>query len=342
MIKMLHDAKSHWLAAFLQSDFCRVSAKVANDIVAKAKLNPRSHPKRIARKEAEKLYEAIQGTRLMAPPTNCLAPIGAEQILTGLLKGVRAEFFTAATRPPAVYRGNPFQIEVGFAYGGDLGPDPRQSDSDAQAADTQRKPGRGRANGSADRRSNLVRVIRFANRVPLLYQQSACCMFKSVVEMDWRRYGLSQSSGSLPQGPFMIMIHMASVWVPFTSESKEAIAEYDEIRLEIRLALQECGRKLSAYLNRRRKQKYEGQRRDVFERYIKEVVEACRMIKPVRADKLIEDLTAVAHKITRRADEQLDVHGKATRPADEEAFGPNTLIVDRDAEPAGELFAQSA
>jgi len=344
LIKMLHDTKSHWLAAFLQNEFCRVSAKVAADIVAKARLNPRAHPKRIARKEAEKLYEAIQAIRLMAPPTNCLAPIGAEQILTGLLKGVRAEFFTAATRPPAVYRGNPFQIEVGFAYGGELGPDPREADPDAQEAETTRANGRKRSNGTGDRRSHLVRVIRFANRVPLLYQQSACCMFKSVVELDWRRYGLSQSSGSLPQAPLVIMIHMASVWVPFTSESKEAIADYDEIRQEIRLALQECGRKLSAYLNRRRKQKYEGQRRDVFERYIKEVVAACRMIKPVEADKLTADLMAVAHKITRRADEQFDQHGRAIRPAavDDETFGPNTLVVDRSAEPAGELFAQSA
>ncbi len=337
LIKMLHDTKSHWLSGFLQTEFCRVGAKVAEDICKRAKLNIRAHPKRIARKEAEKLYEAIQSSRLMAPPTNCLAPIGAEQILTGMLKGVRAEFFTAATRPPSVYRGNPFQIEAGIAYGGDLGPDPRQAD-----ASEGQEGGRGR-NGQ-DRKSSLARIIRFANRVPLLYQQSACCMFKSVADLDWRRYGLSQSGGALPQGPLVVMLHMASVWVPFTSESKEAIADYDEIRQEIRLALQECGRKLGTYLNRRRKQKYEGQRRDVFERYIKEVVAACRMIKSVDGDALVRDLTAVAHKVTHRADEQLDDHGKAVRAAAkaDDTLGPNTIVVDRDAEPAGELFAQSA
>jgi len=342
LIKMLHDTKSHWLGAFLQSEFCRVGPKVAEDICKRARLNPRAHPKRIARKEAEKLYEAIQAIRLMAPPTNCLAPIGAEQILTGMLKGVRAEFFTAATRPPAVYRGNPFQIEAGLAYGGDLGPDPRQGDAAEGGEET--RTGRGRSGTSQDRRSALVRVIRFANRVPLLYQQSACCMFKAVADLDWRRYGLSQSGGALPQGPLVVMLHMASVWVPFTSESKEAIADYDEIRQEIRLALQECGRKLGAFLNRRRKQKYEGQRRDVFERYIREVVAACRMIKRVDGDALERDLKAVAHKITRRADEQLDEHGKTVRPAaaKDEALGPNTIVVDRDDEPAGELFARSA
>jgi len=129
-------------------------------------------------------------------------------------------------------------------------------------------------------------------------------------------------------------VHMASVWVPFTSESKEAIADYDEIRQEIKLALQECGRKLSAYLNRRRKQKYEGQRRGVFERYIKEVADACATIKRINREKLIHDLMAMAQKVTCRADETLDDHGRPikAKPAESE-FGENTVVVDRSAAP---------
>ncbi len=343
LIKMLQDTKSHWLTSFLQTEFCRVGPKVAADICQKAKLNPHSHPRKIVRQEAEKLYQAIQQTKLMAPPTNCLAPIGAEQILTGLLKGVKAEFFAAATRPPAVYRGNPFQIEVGLGYGGELGPDPKEENGDEENGVG--RNGRGKKNGNNGGPSP-ARLIRFANRVPLLYQQSACCMFKTIVDLDWRRYGLSQSSGAVPQGPLVIMVHMASVWVPFTSESKEAIADYDEIRQEIRLALQECGRKLSAYLNRRRRQRYEGDRRGVFERYIGEVVEACATITRINRKELNEDLLKLARKITARADEALDEHGRpiagpATKLTSSE-FGENTIVVDRDAEPAGELFQRSA
>jgi len=340
LIKMLHDTKSHWLSGFLQSEFCRVGPKVADEICRNAKLNTRAHPKRIARQEAEKLYEAIQKTKLMSPPTNCLAPIGAEQLLTGIVKGVKAEFFTASTRPPAVYRGNPFQIEVGLAYGGELGPDPK--DNGDEAPETEAKVSRGKIVNGDSRNAPQSRVIRFANRVPLLYQQSACCMFKSVVDLDWRRYGVSQSSGALPQAPLVVLVHMASVWVPFTSESKEAIADYDEIRQEIKLALQDCGRKLAAYLNRRRRQKYEGDRRDVFERYIKEVVEACATIKKINRKAMLEDLAAVAKKITHRADEELDDHGKVIRGGKlDSEFGPNTVVVDRDNEPAGELFQQA-
>lgn len=344
LIKMLHETKSHWLTGFLQQEFCRVGPKVAAEICKAAKLNERAHPKRIARQEAEKLYETIQQSKLMSPPTNCLSPIGAEQILTGLLKGVRAEFFTASTRPPAVYRGNPFQIEAGLAYGGDLGPDPRDAGLDAQPEETVKK-GRGRKSGNGTRQAPATRVIRFANRVPLLYQQSACCVFKTIVDIDWRRYGLSQSSGALPAAPLVVMVHMASVWVPFTSESKEAIADYDEIRQEIRLAVQDCGRKLAAFLNRRRKQKYEGERRGVFERYIREVVNACAMIKEVDGDKLGQDLLAVARSVTAQADEELDEHGRPVKPETRDLskeLGANTVVVDRDAEPAGELFAQSA
>ena len=348
LIKMLQETKSHWLSGFLSSEFCRVGPKVAEGVCKAAKLNPRSHPKRIARQEAEKLYAAIQNTKFMSPPTNCLAPIGAEQILTGLLKGVRAEFFTATTRPPAVYRGNPFQIEVGLAYGGDLGPDPKAA---ADLTETQEEMPKGKRRGkgkkgaasSESRQSQLARVIRFANRVPLLYQQSACCVLKSVIDTDWRRYGLSQSGGALPQGPLVVMVHMASVWVPFTSESKEAIADYDEIRQEIRKGVQDCGRKLSAYLNRRRAQKYQGDRRSVFERYIKELVNACDTIKKVDKSALQDDLMTLAKKLTAKADEELDEHGKAIKKgADDSEYGENTVVVDRSNEPAGALFAASA
>jgi DNA topoisomerase-6 subunit B len=346
LIKMLQETNSHWLSSFLQADFCRVGPKVAEEICHKAKLNPRAHPKRIARQEAEKLYRAIQETKLMAPPTNCLAPIGAEQILTGLLKGVKAEFFTATTRPPAVYRGNPFQIEVGLAFGGDLGSDPKLKSME-EDPDPAVKVRRGKVVTPKENNTPTARVIRFANRVPLLYQQSACCVFKSVVDMDWRRYGLSQSSGALPAAPLVVMVHMASVWVPFTSESKEAIADYDEIRAEIRLALQECGRKLSAYLNRRRKQRYEGERRSIFERYVKEVVDACHAIKnDIDPDDLLANLMAIAHKVTARADEVLDDHGRPIRrkePEIEAELGENTVVVDRaTAPPEGGLFNGSA
>ncbi|MCK4871944.1 MAG: DNA topoisomerase VI subunit B [Phycisphaerales bacterium] len=280
LITMLERTRATKLGGFLKDDFCRVGPRVAAEITKKAGLTPQSFVSRVGHVEAEKLYKAIQDTRIMAPPTDCLAPIGTKTLLAGLLKEVKAEFYAASSRSPTVYRGNPFLIEVGIAYGGDLPAD------------------------------KSAKVMRFANRVPLLYQQSGCAAFKSVVETAWRGYGLTQPRGALPVAPLVVVIHMASVWVPFTSESKEAVADYDEIRKEMRLALQECGRKLATYVRRRQRMKREGERRAAFERYIGEIAKACHDITGTDPAALYEALQKTATRRTAETDQLLDEEGK--------------------------------
>jgi DNA topoisomerase-6 subunit B len=302
LLRMLQDTKSHSLAGFLAADFSRVSSALAQGICGTAKLSPDARPRNLHGADAEALYKAIQSTKIMAPPSNCISPIGEKAILHGLYKQIKGEFYTAVTRPPAVYRGNPFVIEAGLAFG--KGPD--QGTADAPAVPLAEGEQR-------DDDGELARVIRYANRVPLLYQQSACATFKAVLETAWRNYGVSQSRGALPAGPMVIFIHMASVWVPFTSESKEAIADYDEIRKEIKLALQECGRRLGVFLRRRERAKSEFRRRNIFELYIEEVVEACARLKggKLAKDKLKSQLQKIAAKRTggSRTDEILGHDG---------------------------------
>jgi DNA topoisomerase-6 subunit B len=291
LLRMLQDTKSHSLAGFLSSDFSRVSPALAQEICGTAKLSPNARPRNVHGEDAEALYKAIQSTKIMAPPSNCLSPIGEKAILHGLYKQIKGEFYTATTRPTAVYRGNPFVIEAGLAYG--RGPDQGPAAPDAPAVPL--------AEGEAqDDDGELARVIRYANRVPLLYQQSACATFKAALETAWRNYGVAQSRGALPAGPMVVFVHMASVWVPFTSESKEAIADYDEIRKEIKLALQECGRRLGVFLRRRERAQSEFRRRNVFELYIEEVVDACARLKggKLAKDKLRSQLLKIARKRT--------------------------------------------
>jgi DNA topoisomerase-6 subunit B len=308
LIQMLKDYevsdKGGTLYKFLQEKFCRVSAETAADFCKAIKVTSRTKVTEIEPAQAESLYKAFQEAKLAPPPTDCLAPIGVRQLLAGLLKGVRAEFYAASSREAEVYRGRPFQIEAAIAFGGEL-------------------PG-----------TESARVIRFANRVPLLFQQSACSSFKSVTETNWRNYDLQQPRESLPIGPLVIMIHMASVWVPFTSESKEAIADYDEIRKEMKLALMECGRKLGMYLKKRAKMKREGERRDVFQKYIGEIAKACNAITGTDAKKLYEALLEQAKKKTAIADLELDEDGKkikAEDPADQEGVIVIEQAVDQKA-----------
>ncbi len=298
LIQMLERTESRQLGGFLQKDFCRVGQQKAKQLAEGAGMTARTWVKNVGHAEAEKLYKSIQDTRITAPPTDCLVPIGSKALLAGLLKEVKAEFFAAATRPPAVYRGNPFQMEVAIAYGGEL------------------------------KSEESARILRFANRVPLLYQQSACSSFRAVVETGWKNYSLQQPRGALPVGPLVIMIHMASVWVPFTSESKEAIADYDEIRKEMRLALQECGRKLGIYLRRRQRMKKESERRSIFERYIGEIASACNAITGVDAAKLYAALQKQAARKTAEADQMLDDEGKVIDDGGRLAKDSDVIIVE--------------
>ncbi len=306
LLKMLQDTKSHWLSGFLASEFSRVSPGLAEEICKAAGLSPRTPPRDVHSQPAETLYKVIQSTKIMAPPTNCISPIGEKAILSGLYKQIKGEFYTAVTRPPAVYRGNPFIIEAALAYG--KGPE------EAAKAEEEKKKVPLAEGEQKNTDNELARVIRYANRVPLLYQQSGCAAFKSVLENAWRNYGVSQSRGALPSGPMVIFVHMASVWVPFTSESKEAIADYDEIRKEIKLALQECGRRLGTFLRRRERAKSEFRRRNIFELYIEEVVEACNRLKGgnLPTEKLKKQLHEIAMKRTggEKTDEVLGKTGR--------------------------------
>jgi len=303
LIAMLKNTKCRSLSGFLQEEFSRVGPTMAKKVIAAAAkkdgagtLTPKSYPSRIARQEASALHSAIQETRISSPSTDCLAPIGEALIIAGLKKEVDADFYAATTRPAAVYRGNPFQIEVGIAYGkpGGVG---------LELTETGRIQKKGKVKvstedlvGAAD---EPARVMRFANRVPLLHQQSACAVTKGLIQTNWKSYGLTQPRGSLPIGPVAILVHIASVWVPFTSESKEAVAAYPEILKEIKLALQEAGRKLGIYIRKGKRLKREFEKREYIEKYIPHIGIALQEILDLSEkdkEKTVDTLEEILHK----------------------------------------------
>jgi DNA topoisomerase-6 subunit B len=269
LMHVLRTTKSRNVSGCLAGDFSRVSPQSAKKICALAGIDPKGRPSRIAAQEAERLYKAIQQTKLMNPPTDCLAPIGEEALAAGIQKEFKADFYTAVTRSPAVYRGNPFVVEAALAWGGEL-------------------PG-----------EELARVLRFANRVPLLYQQGSCAVWESVLDVDWKNYHVDQSRGAPPSGPLVITVHFASVWVPFTSESKEAIASYPEVVKEVKLALQECGRRLSVFLSKRRKAIEEERKKSYITKYIPHIGIGLREILgfPEKEEaKIVRQLTGLLEK----------------------------------------------
>jgi len=376
-IQLMSDAKGQTVLQFLTHAFSRVNDQLAKEVCAKANVKPGSRAPDLDRGYMESLYNALQATKIMAPPTNCLSPMGEENIIKSLYwlcvqaqqwdeeeggeaegagaasaeaaakgaKGVaqaaalaaaagaakKAEppakgkkgkkgkespqaefrfdvaadepahkpeekvdalsavrglathedgesfiaseekgyFVTAVSRPPNVYRGNPFQIEVGLCYATRLKADA------------------------------LISVQRFANRVPLQYQASACAMTKATISAPWKSYGLQQSKGALPTGPVVLMVHMASVWVPYTSEAKEAVAHYDEILKELRLAIMECGRRLDRFLRRKRREADEAKKRSYIEKYLEPIGEALREVLSLtqgEKQKTLENLKIILER----------------------------------------------
>ncbi|MCP3915163.1 MAG: DNA topoisomerase VI subunit B [bacterium] len=297
LITMLKETSSRSLSGFLQEEFTRVGPTVAKKIITAAGkgLTTKTYPSRCAREEAAALHKAIQGTKISSPSTECIAPIGEELLLKGLKKEIEADFYIAATRPAAVYRGNPFQIEVGIAYGkpGGVG---------LEVTDTGRITKKAKVAATEDLVADAdeaARILRFANRVPLLYQQAACSITKSIIQTNWRGYGISQPKGGLPVAPMAIIVHIASVWVPFTSESKEAIAAYEEIIKEVKLALQVCGRKLGGYIRKGKRLKREFDKREHIEKYIPHIGIALQKILGLTnqsRDETVETLEDVLHR----------------------------------------------
>jgi DNA topoisomerase VI subunit B len=269
LLRMMKDTGARHLRGMLSEDFSRVSPAVADQICRAAGLRPEAEPRRLTAAQVESLFRAIPTVKIMAPPTACLSPIGEDLLEKGLQTRVPCDFATAVTRPPSVYRGNPFQVEVGLAYGGELPAD------------------------------DLMQLYRFANRVPLQYQQSACAITKSVLSIDWKSYGMQQSRGALPTGPLVLSVHIASVWVPFTSESKESVASYPEIVKEIRLALMESGRRLGAFVRHRRRVADEEKKRSYIQLYIPHIGDALQSIlglSKARRDKTVDDLKTILER----------------------------------------------
>ncbi|MFC1610809.1 DNA topoisomerase VI subunit B, partial [Myxococcota bacterium] len=360
--KMSQATRSRTLGGFLQKEFSRVSGPIAEEICKNAEVSNELSLKELDQEKIEKVYQAISKTKIMSPPTNCLAPIGEVALLEGLkallvqrhmaeeeardakvrkrtepdapapsqdeqatmavetriaqaletvapmvveeeeddakpandkgesgqAEGEQAEgevpdlaktgivdvfgkpcFITAVSRNPRVYRGNPFLVEAALAYGGKLPPD------------------------------ELATVVRLANRVPLLYQQGACAMTQALARTKWRSYDVDQGKGALPSGALLILVHIASVWVPFTSEAKEAVAHYDEIIQELKFALQECGRRLSRHIRRRRRVDDAEKKQRYIERYIPHIGIALQDILSLsnaRRDKVVNELTGILER----------------------------------------------
>jgi len=264
-LKRMAAASEDKLPEFLVNGFSRVGKKAAQDMCDQAGLKATLKVNGLSAEQLKALLAAMQAVAVPAPPSSqCLSPIGEELIRRGLDKEFQMDFVAARTRPSSVFSGHSFMVEAAIGYGGKL-------------------PSEG----------NAI-ILRFANRVPLMYQQGACAITDCISRVNWKLYNISQQG--LPTGPILILVHVASTNVPFTSESKDAIASIPEIEKEIILALQDLGRDLKLFVSRRDKNKLAEDRARAVCAIIPEIAEKVSEI----VEKPLVDTTPIEGKLMRK------------------------------------------
>ncbi|MCQ2056296.1 MAG: DNA topoisomerase VI subunit B [archaeon] len=225
ILRLAQNTPQRNVKTFLLNDFSSVTSRLVKEILHKSNVLEDKKPFEITYDDAKNIIKVIETCKISPPPVSCLSPIGDVLIKRGLmnvLEGMRPEYYAPpVTRSPKSIGGNPFIVEVGIVYGGDIPSD------------------------------GPVTILRIANRVPLLFQSGACAITKAIADIDWRRYGLEQRGGKgIPYGPAIFLVHIASTKVPFTSEGKEAVADLPEISREVQSALKFCARSLRSHLNK--------------------------------------------------------------------------------------------
>jgi len=224
---------------------------------------------------ARHLLEAMRAADVIAPPTDCLSPIGADDLEAGLRKEYDADMYSATTRDASVHGGDPFVVEAGIAYGGSIP-----------------------ADGSAE-------LLRFANRVPLVYQQGACAITGVVGDIGWKNYGLDQ--GSLPQGPAVIAVHVASTNVPFTSESKDAVAGVPKIEKEVERAVREVARDMKSHIKDAKSRRKRREKERVVEKLLPQMAEKIAEVVDREPPSTDETMARILNKVTVGAEDNGEV-----------------------------------
>jgi len=275
--RMLADTDQETLLGFLIKHFQRVGPKTARRFLEFAGFEPERDPRSLGPEEIVQLVRAMREFNgFIAPDASCLSPLGPELLEAGVRKELKPEFVAVCQRRPASYGGHPFIVEVAIAYGGQV------------------PPTRGK-----------ITLYRFANRIPLLYDEGSDVSRKIIDEINWRHYRVS------PDMPVAIVVHICSTRVPYKTVGKEFIADRPEVRREITQAIREVARKLQAYLARKERAKRAVKRFGVFARYLPRIAEFSARL----AGKPVPSVRHLLEKV--RAREALE--GTAERAAEGKA-----------------------
>jgi DNA topoisomerase-6 subunit B len=232
--RLIANTKSRDVKSFLVNEFQRIGPKTAEEVLKLAGIDPEKRVRDLTHDEVTRLVEAFkQYGKFRAPETSTLSPVGVEFIEAGLKSIYKPEFLHVVQRPPASYSGIPFVVEAAMAYGGEVEP------------------------------SEEIQLLRFANKIPLLYDEKADVSWKVISErIDWASYKVQKGM------PVLVLTSICSPKIPYKTVGKEAISDRPEIERELTMAIRECARALRLYLSQIEKRESAKKRLSVYARYL--------------------------------------------------------------------------
>jgi DNA topoisomerase-6 subunit B len=237
--QLANTVQGETLVTFLTKRFQRVGRTTAEKFVKFAGFKPEIRLGNMTNQQLAKLSDSLQKfDNFMSPDPGCLAPLGEEPLEKGIQQFFNPDFLSVIQRSASAYSGFPFVIEMGIAYGGDIS-------------------------------SKGSKVYRFANRIPLLYDEGSDVVLKVVNEIDWKRYKVN------PDSPLVIVSHICSTRIPYKTVGKENVADRPEIERELRLAMQFILRKLQVFMNKRGQAEMAKKRANLYSKYLPLIAQFC-------------------------------------------------------------------
>ncbi len=227
------------LSSFLTKRFQRVGPTAAIKFAEFAGFKPEKRMGSMDNQDLAHLSDSLQKYEdFMSPDPSCLAPLGEEPLEKGIKKFFNPDFLAVVQRPASAYSGFPFIVEMGVAYGGGI-------------------------------ETRGIKTYRFANRIPLLYDEGSDVVIKVVNDTDWSRYKVKGDP------PMVVVSHICSTRIPYKTAGKENVADRREIERELKLALQYLSRKMSAYMSKKGQAEAAKKRANLYSKYMPLIAQFC-------------------------------------------------------------------
>ena len=274
--RVVEETKTRDMVTFLRTHFHRVGPKTAKAFLKTINMPFSQDPRGLKPNDLVKIARGFETFEKWLPPdARVLSPLGTKLLESGIRSTLNPEFVQVTQRPPNSYGGHPFIVECGLAYG-----------------------------GGVPLKESII-IYRFANRIPLIFDEYKDVAAKVIRAIPWSRYRIR------PGMPIAAFVAVVSTKIPFKTAGKEFIADLTELEHDIRMGLMECARSLKGHLRQKERVQRERVRASVYEQYLpiiaRDIAALAGKRKVPDTKALVESALTIKLEAEEEAEEELPV-----------------------------------